>query len=454
MLILSVLAAVLTGVPGLKGISGPSLAIAWFHISVFIGAVFAFIGAAQYVHDALIDLKAHVNAADSNEKPLREAIEVVAQVANNLKTDVRCEYVGDDEGTVQYLRAKCRGADLLAIRGTLVRSDDNHGQYSAETYADIEESLRIFSTRPDTFIEEIVGPRADRKLVQAYIGGTANLEKDEQNRNRVAWFKLQDNTAILSFNILTFRENTGMEKYDEVLFGGSRHALESNEAVFRSRDPRVVDEFKNLYEVLKKSSDRVSASSVRERPDRGLTIQDKWDMPTLYRLMKRIEPTDVENARVGEADLRIVTTFFIDYFGLREEVLLALKSKGVRIQILLMNPANDSLLDARFELRQDDLMTERARRDLLSDLDALSKFSNIEVRLSDSMPCGFVAQCKEWTVVGLMPAQASYVAGPMIEAPTGSHLWDTLHEDWTLRWNAAKRYDKASLQVEMVRTAV
>lgn len=441
MLALSVVAAIGTGVPGLKGISGPPLAIAWFHISVFSGAVFAVIGAAQYIHDGLTDLKTHLSAVDNKEKPLRDAIAVVEQVANNLRSDVRCEYVGDDEGAFQYLRAKCRSADLLAIRGTLVRSDDNHGQYSTDTYRDIEESLRVFLARPDTYLEEVVGPTADRKLIEAYIAGAAPTEKEEANR--VGWFKLQDNTAILSFHILTFRESGGTEKYDEVLFGGSRYAIESNEAVFRSRDSRVVEEFKSLYEALRKSSDRVSASGVRERPNRGLTIQDKWDMPTLYKLMKRIESFGAERGP-GNVELRISTSFFIDYFGLREEVLLPLNSKGVRIQILFMNPDNHSLLDARFGLRQDDLITDRARHDLLSDLRALSKFPNVEVRVSDSMPCGFVAQCAEWAVLGLMPSQASYVTGPMIQAPAGSHLWETLHQDWNLRWNAARHYDLSS----------
>lgn len=438
LLVLSLLGAIGTGIPGLSGLGPTEREIAWFHVSVFMALAFVFIGAAQYVHDALVDLKSHVEVKD---KPLNDAISSVEQLAANLRTDVRCEFAGDDDAALHYLMSKCHGHELLTIQGTFVQSDENHRPYSSETYKSIGESLRIFLSRPETFLEQIVTPKADRRLIDTYMDAASDTEK--QDPTRIAWHRLADETPILNFRILTYRENGGTEKTEEVLFGGSRYASESNEAVFKSRDPRVVQEFKDLYEMLSRSAKRVTSSALRAHLNRGAAIaseiHEKWEQSRLYALMNQIEPANRENEN-PEGDLRISTSFFIDYFGLREDVLLPLREKGARIKVLLMDPDNIPLIEARFGLRRDGLDAVRAKPDLLSDIRSLSEFKNIELRVSDSMPCGFVVHSKDWAVVGLMPAQSSYVTGPMIETAAGTRTWNVLQEDWNVRWSAAKPY--------------
>ena len=442
LLALSLLVSIVTGIPGIQGLTETSKDIAWFHVSVFSAAAFIFIGAAQYVHDALIELKTHVEV---KEKPLRDAIATVEQVANNMRGDVRCEFAGDDEAVTHYLCSKCYGDDLIGIQGTIVRPEDIHSCYSSETYKGIEAAIRTLLSRPDTFIEEVVGYNAERRLVDAYVSGASDTERSTPNR--VAWFRLNVETPILNFLLLTFRQSGTTERYEEVFFGGSRYANDSTEAIFKSRDVRIVQEFKDLNMVLRSSSTRVPASSLRDRHDRnsasGVSIQEKWVQNNLYSILNNIEPCGEDAGLNTDGDLRILTTFFIDYFGLREDVLIPLQKKGVKINMLLSNPDNLALLQARFALRKDGLGFERAKGDLLSDLRSLSTFSNIEVRVTDSMPCGFVAHSKEWAVMGLMPSHASYVAGPMIEASANSRLWKMLEEDWNTRWKTAKVYQPA-----------
>jgi hypothetical protein len=445
LLLLSVFVAVLTGIPGIRDLDKARENIAWFHISVFSALAFLFVGAAQYVHSALEDLKSHVL---DKEKPLGDAIANIQQVANNLRSDVRCEFVGADEAATQYLCNKCHGEELIGIQGTLVRPDDKHSYYLSETYKGIEDSLRMFLSRPDTYLEEVVGPRPDKRLVDAYVNAAGNLEQVEPAR--VSWYRINEETPILNFLILTFRENGAAERYEEVLFGGSRYANESNEAVFKSRDPRVVQEFKDLYKVLSRSSTKVAAKSLQDQVDWGssssMSIHEKWVQARLYARLNTTKPAGQESIKDSGGDLRISTTFFIDYFGLREDVLLALREKGASVKILLMNPDNPALMQARFGLRKDGLGFDRAKGDLLSDMHSLEDFPNIEVRVSDSMPCGFVAHSNEWAVVGLMPAHASYVTGPMIETSSNSRLWSMLHEDWKVRWGAAKHYEPVTPQ--------
>lgn len=439
LLVLSLVVSIATGIPGIRGLGEASKDIAWFHVSVFSAVAFIFIGAAQYVRDALLDLKDHVEV---KEKPLRDAIATVEQVANNMRGDVRCEFAGDDEAATQYVCSKCYGDNLIGIQGTLVRLEDMHSCYSSETYKGIVEAMRSLLSRSDTFIEEVVGSYAEKRMVDAYVSGAADAEKSDPNR--VAWYRLNEETPILNFVILTFRQNGTTERFEEVLFGGSRYANDSNEAVFKSRDSRVVQQFKDLHMVLRKSSVRVPASGLRDHFERsaasGISIEDKWAQAKLYSILNQTEPSD-ENASNGTSgDLRILTTFFIDYFGLREDVLIPLQKKGVKVKVLLMDPDNSALMQARFGLRQDGLGFERAQGDLLSDLRSLSTFPNIEVRVTDSMPCGFVAHSKERVVLGIMPSHASYVVGPMIESCADSRLWRMLEEDWNIRWNAAKAY--------------
>jgi len=442
LLAFSLLVSIATGIPGIQGLSESAKDLAWFHVSVFSAVAFIIIGAAQYVHDALIELKTHV---DVKEKPLREAIATVEQVANNMRGDVRCEFAGDDEAATQYLCSKCYGDDLIGIQGTIVRPEDMHSCYSSETYKGIESAICTLLGRPDTFIEEVVSSNADRRLMDAYVSGASETEKSTPNR--VAWFRLNVDTPILNFFILTYRQSGTTERIEEVFFGGSRYANDSNEAVFKSRDVRIVQEFRDLHMVLRGSSERVPASNLRDRLERnnasGISIQDKWEQKNLYSILNKTEPC-AEASGKTDGDLRILTSFFIDYFGLREDVLIPLQNKGVKINMLLMNPDNPALLQSRFGLRKDGLGFERAQGDLLSDLRSLSAFSNVEVRVTDSMPCGFVAHSKDWAVLGLMPSHASYVVGPMIESTSNSRLWKMLEEDWNTRWNVAKVYQLRS----------
>jgi hypothetical protein len=59
----------------------------------------------------------------------------------------------------------------------------------------------------------------------------------------------------------------------------------------------------------------------------------------------------------------------------------------------------------------------------------------LQVRLSNAMPCGFVMHSSASAIVGLFPVQGSYATGPMIEVPGGTELWDTLYDDWQVRWD-------------------
>jgi hypothetical protein len=143
-------------------------------------------------------------------------------------------------------------------------------------------------------------------------------------------------------------------------------------------------------------------------------------------------------------DLRIVTVGLsatVQDFNFEE-----LLSNHVRIRIILMNPDNIALTDARFGLRQDGETPAGGRAHIQKQIEQLRRLiarfpdETLEVRLSDAMPCGFVAHSAAWALVGLFPAHDSFVKGPLIEVPSHSGLWNTLYDDWKIRWdNPARR---------------
>jgi hypothetical protein len=320
--LVSLSASIATGVPGLRGLSGSAQALAWFHVSVFLSVFFIIVGSAIQIHLELRQVHSQLGVVRRAERSVEAELTNIQQV---LSSDIRCEYVGDEEAAVRHLVGRFKQEALQAIRGTLVRSDEDHGQYAAAIYREIEDSLRDFLRRPETYLEEIVGPKADKKLVDAYINAAAGIEKD--GGDRVGWFRLLDETPILNFVILTYKESGGAQKYEEVLFGGSRYGSETGEAVFRSKDPRVVHEFQDLYDVLRRSSARTEAKGVHERSVRASVIHQGWDQARLYKLMNGTEVCEAGQEGYNEGDLRISTTFFIGYFELRKEVLLGLSAK-------------------------------------------------------------------------------------------------------------------------------
>jgi hypothetical protein len=99
------------------------------------------------------------------------------------------------------------------------------------------------------------------------------------------------------------------------------------------------------------------------------------------------------------------------------------------------------LLKARYGLRTDETTPEyvqdRIRRQLVILRQIKNQFPHelLEWQVSDSMPSGFLVHTRHWALLGIFPAHGSYAIGPMIETPSGTTLWQTLYDDWKLRWD-------------------
>jgi hypothetical protein len=119
------------------------------------------------------------------------------------------------------------------------------------------------------------------------------------------------------------------------------------------------------------------------------------------------------------------------------------------MKILFMNPANESLTDARYSLRKD-RPAERCLRELREQIADIERFASqnrpdghnthrgtVEYGLSDSMPCGFVVHTRGRALVGNFLAHTSYTRGPMLEIHAWTEAWEQLYLDWKARWIAS-----------------
>jgi len=139
------------------------------------------------------------------------------------------------------------------------------------------------------------------------------------------------------------------------------------------------------------------------------------------------------------ADLRIVTTRALGVAQLKFETLL---QKGLRIEILMLNPDNRALIDARYAARTD--VSPKTALDSLQDqiktlieMQSSANPGKLTIMVSDIQACGFVAIGQSRALLGVMLAHKSFVYGPMIEVPSHTIIWDRLIEDFDARWACA-----------------
>lgn len=185
---------------------------------------------------------------------------------------------------------------------------------------------------------------------------------------------------------------------------------------------------------------------VRRSGDLGdIDAYPEWSNERFFQLLKQVE----RGTGKESDDLRIASTALSCGFGELRLERLILKNR-VRIKILMMNPENLPLIEARYMLRKDKSYdrTVRELRDQIAEIEKLSRLypvgpdqtrGSLELHLSDSMPCGCLIHAANWALLGIFLAHDSYSAGPMMEFRGDSEPWRVLHDDWAVRWDAAAR---------------
>ncbi len=275
-------------------------------------------------------------------------------------------------------------------------------------------------------LEVVFGDLTDR----AYVDAMATAAKAAPLATR--GYFLSRSTPLINFMVLDFADG-----HHEVLFGwGNRDANSgsSHDSIFLSRDGTFIDEFSKLFALLK------------DRADKYVRL-DEWDVQTLstakiaafypWEQARYLELTSRLATSKKKVDLRICTTLFHSLFDLNLPAVLP----RCRIRIIMINPANQTLLKARFLHRADFDLKEALKRikSQLKELGRIAPNRDLQVRLSDAMPSGITVITPQTALIGVMFADYSYARGPMIEAERGTELWTRALADWKIRWDAGKQ---------------
>ncbi|HKV41218.1 MAG TPA: hypothetical protein VJX67_18575 [Blastocatellia bacterium] len=357
------------------------------------------------------------------------------------------ERLGTDDEALQYVvalyeqAATASSPRLIRVRDTHFRFGGIRTLYSQLSYQRFEEGLKKFLR--DNKATLVTGWPVDEKFISAI----QNAAGGDSEANLTCYRMLRP-SPVMNFIILDFDSG-----HSEVLLGWGQSGKAVG-TVFKSQDPRMVTEFERFYEILTEASvsEQIRVTNLQTAPiqrahaaEQATVVYPDWCANVFDEFLSSTSRGSEDSSEREPGDLRIVTSFFIDWETTSAQ-LEKLLEKGLRVKVLLMNPQNESLIYARCGVRTDKHTPENAKREGMFQLEALGKLASdaggkggtLEVYTSNIMPTGFVAQTRDRVVIGLMPARKSYLAAPMIVASSDTLAWKVFDADWTARWKEAK----------------
>jgi AhpD family alkylhydroperoxidase len=415
---------------------GAKAVINGFAVPTLVAGAFA---AGALMLDISLRLSEFQDGIDASTAAQEALALQVNHLAGQLQTGVECHFVGDDEDAVRYVSEQYGLQSLHCVRDTHVRTEEPYKKYSSATYEFMQHGLAAFLSRNNTNMIMIAGQRVDNDYIHHVLSAAHGREE------RVECYRLNSPAPVINFLILEHQKGIP----DELLFGWGRH-VGKRESVFRSADPRLVEEFRTFYEILRQPdiSAKVTLESLLTvsgaAADEVSVGEGRWQQEEYYKFLRAIEREGEGEEYERRGDLRILTGSLIDLQGLGL-VLADLFKKRVRVKLLMMDPGNDALLDARYSRRKDNRTVQKVKAEFAEQLVDLTMAGSplvpnekelLEVRVSGLMPCGFVAHTADAALMGIMPAHWSYLVSPMIHVPRETHLWSVLDEDWRTRWNS------------------
>jgi len=263
----------------------------------------------------------------------------------------------------------------------------------------------------------------------------------EVGERRFSFHRLVTEMPVMNFLIVEYEDGSS-----EVLFGWGRYAEALQEAVFRSSYYKLVKQFSKLYEALTLDgvSDQLSLrelANVAHGPDGAgrppeIVEAKQWNVELVHELLESVQD--------GE-EVRVWITFFVDC-ARTEHIFRNLVDRGVKVQVLMMNPNNYGLVQSRFRLRKGyrDPGAVRAKNtihDQLKTFQAIAEETkgqrgSLEVMPCDTMPFGVFYQiANRVMLVGLLLSEEAWEEGPLTKFYPGTQQWDVFMRNWHSCWN-------------------
>ena len=174
-------------------------------------------------------------------------------------------YLKDDEEGAKQLQRLFQSPSLKRVFNTYFRFEQHEGEYQPETVKGLIEALTSFvdrsikvDGRPCVF--QVLGGYPEIPYLESLIKLAGC---DRQHEKKIAFYRLRQNMPLMNFVILEYAgQNRSLPEF-KVLFGWGGHRASSTEAVFQSSKKELVDQFRELYELLMASNDRMRLSDMR-----------------------------------------------------------------------------------------------------------------------------------------------------------------------------------------------
>ena len=154
---------------------------------------------------------------------------------------VQCSYVGDDDDAIIEILQQMESPAVIGVRDTHICRDPD-AEYSSDNYQLWRSGLASFLSRAKTRFTQIGGWPVDR----SYVRSIAAVEEQVRGKpGKITTYRLRTSGPVMNFILVDFDDG-----HSEVFFGYGRHATGNPEAVFRSSEPRLVEEFSIFFDIL------------------------------------------------------------------------------------------------------------------------------------------------------------------------------------------------------------
>lgn len=314
--------------------------------------------------------------------PFRVATENLSDSIDQNLSLVKCDYIGTNAQAMKYLTNRIRVGVATRIEDTAIRWNIMRSLYLKDDLNDFKEALAESHAE---FIS-ITGPVKDSAYMKALMEA---FERRTADKPKPKCFQLHHVAPIMNFINLKY-----LAEPEEVLFGfGMQHGHSTSEetAVFSSSDKRLVEEFKDLFKVLRSES---FSTPINLTTGMSQTYLEQCDVLATFQGM----PKKFIRASEISQDCKIIN-IAITYSDEIERLESVLKESGRRditVRILLSHP------ESRF-LRMRSRITSRKNLPPLAyrNLDILRGFNlgdQLQVRLTNRVMAVTYTQINTTTI--------------------------------------------------------
>ena len=337
--------------------------------------------------------------------------------------------MGNDQDGIEYIIEQM--PYLSGLRDTHVRPKEGYDEFKRETLKQFQQSLTDLLGRSSASRLSLIvghGQLVDEKYLQIFSA------IPDEHRAQVRCRRLRYPGSFLNFIILDYAERRARRT---VMFGWGRQGNEHEEAVFLSRDERLVEEFDELYGALNNASFSEEVSDLTEfSPDIVKPVASLRQADTLHAFPSFPEASVHEG--IGKCKrLRLITTGYNAMRKWEFPIRRALEN-GARVEILLSHPKCDFVRLRGEGIGSTLSATAQNNREVLQ---RLKGAGDLTIRLTSEVLSTSHIQLDGFIYFIMFWAHKGSFDGPMLLTHESTATGKSLVEQFEALWRPAQEDD-------------